>query len=244
MIVYDKDLFVEQPMNLYKRGDFKKNGNILTGYTSFEQLSLASEEISSSEIKSLESGDYEKFKTITQNRLDVDDNQFSKVLEYYLRPSQINNKNEDYFYHYVVIVSDYDYKCPTNLFGEYLSKYNKNMYLYLYDHKSSTSKYSNKFNGAAHAEELEFMYGDPLFDKKSYGSNEKLFSEQMIKYWTNFVQFDKPSLNGEWPSYTNSVSSTDRNLFYLKMNQNKNTIFKTTDAICKFWSDLGVFSEF
>ena len=116
-----------------------------------------------------------------------------------------------------------------------------NIYAYLYAHKSSTSIYPSKFDGAAHAEEIEFMFGTPLFYKNNYKANEKLFAEQMITYWTSFVKANTPSLNYEWPRYADTNSATDRNLFYLRMNQNKNTIFKTTKDVCKFWIDLGVF---
>ena len=79
------------------------------------------------------------------------------------------------------------------------------------------------------------MYGEPLFDTNTYKSDEKLFSEQMISYWTNFVKYDKPSLNNEWLKYSETANSTiNRNVFFLRMNQNKNTNFKTNDETITF----------
>lgn len=208
MIVYDKDLFVEQPLYLYQKGDFKRNGSIMIGYTSYEQLSLAEEEQTSSQINALKNGDYASFKTITQNRLYVDNQQFNRVLKFYLNTSQLNKKKVDYFYYYVNIITDYEYRCPSNFLAEYLSKLNTNIYAYLYAHKSSTSEYPAKYDGAAHAEEIEFMFGKPLFDSDNYKSDEKLFSEKLIDYWIDFSKNGKPSLNNEWFKYTETNSLT------------------------------------
>ena len=246
IVVFDKDFINEQPKYLFQRGDFNKKANILHGFTNYEQLSLAEEEISKNEIDKLKNGDYSYFKTIVKQRLGISNTQLDKAIKYYVPTNQINNKQTDYFYYYVLMVTDYEYRCTTlYLLSEYISAFNKNIYSYIYGHRSSLSKYPAKFDGAAHADELEMMYGEPLFDTNTYKSGEKLFSEQMISYWTNFVKYDKPSLNNEWLKYSETANSTiNRNVFFLRMNQNKNTNFKTNDEICTFWDGLGVFSEY
>ena len=233
MIIFEDALFTQDPESLFRAGNFKKC-NILTGYTSYEQLSLAQDEITSSEISSLKKGDYQLLRSIIKDRLELSANQLNQVMNFYLTPDKQNNPKIDYYYYYVGMVSDTEYKCAAHLFSEDVSLTNKNMFTYLYDYRSSTATWPPVFNGAAHSDELEFLFGTPLFTKLDYGPDEKDFSEQIIKYWTNFVKYDTPSLNNEWPRYSETNSVQNRNLFYLKLKNNKNTIYPISDKLCTF----------
>jgi len=124
-----------------------------------------------------------------------------------------------------------------------VSKNNKNIFTYFYDYKSSTGfqQWPAVFNGAAHSDELEFVFGTPLFSESDYGSDEKAFSEQIIQYWTNFVKYDTPTLDNSWPSYSETNSEMEKNLFYLNLKQNKNTIYQVSDNVCAFWNTFGLY---
>jgi carboxylesterase type B len=241
-IVYENALFTQEPEELFRKGDFKKC-NILTGYTTYEQLSLAADEITENQINSLKEGDYQLLRNIIKDRLTISTNQLNQVINFYLTPEKQNNPQIDYFYYYVNIVSDYEYKCPAHIFSEDVSKNNKNIFTYFYDYKSSTGfqKWPAVFNGAAHSDELEFVFGTPLFSKSDYGSDEKAFSEQIIQYWTNFVKYDTPTLDNAWPSYSDTNSEKEKNLFYLNLKQNKNTIYQVSDKVCAFWNTFGLY---
>ena len=122
-----------------------------------------------------------------------------------------------------------------------MSRTNKNIFSYFYDYRSSTAKWPAVFNGAAHSDELEFVFGTPLFSEYDYGSAEKDFSEQIIRYWTNFVKYDTPTLNNAWPRYSETNSARQRNLFYLNLKKNNKTIYQVSDKLCTFWNNLGVY---
>jgi carboxylesterase type B len=239
-IVYEKALFTEEPEQLFRKGNFKKC-NILTGYTSYEQLSLAADEITETQINSLKKGDYLLLKKIIKDRLMISTTQLNQVINFYLTPDKQNNPQIDYFVYYVNIVSDYEYKCPAHIFSEDVSKNNKNIFTYLYDYRSSTSAWPAVFDGAAHSDELEFVFGTPLFSESDYGTDEKAFSEQIIRYWTNFVKYDTPTLNNAWPRYSETNSAQKNNLFYLSLKKNNNTIYQVSDKICSFWKSFGIY---
>jgi cholinesterase len=239
-VVYETALFTQEPELLFRKGDFKKC-NILTGYTSYEQLSLASDEITQTQISSLKNGDFALLKKIIKERLWITTTQLNQVINFYVLPNKQNNPQVDYFVYYVNIVSDYEYKCPAHVFSEDVSKSNRNIFTYLYDYRSSTSAWPVVFNGAAHSDELEFVFGTPLFSKSDYGSDEKAFSEQIIQYWTNFVKYDTPTLNNAWPRYSETDSAQKKNLFYLSLKKNNNTIYQVSEKICAFWKSFGIY---
>jgi carboxylesterase type B len=239
-VVYEKALFTQEPEQLFRKGDFKKC-NILTGYTTYEQLSLAPEELSENQINSLKRGDFQLLRTIIKNRLMISTRQLNQVINFYLTPDKQNNPNIDYFVYYVNIVSDYEYKCPAHIFSEDVSKNNRNIFTYYYDYRSSTATWPAVFNGAAHSDEIEFVFGTPLFSESDYGRDEKAFSEQIIRYWTNFVKYDTPTLNNAWPRYSETNSAQRKNLFYLYSKKNNNTIYQVSDKICSFWKSFGIY---
>ena len=175
------------------------------------------------------------------NSCTINKTQLNQVIDFYLTPDKQNNPQVDYFVYYVNIVSDYEYKCPAHVFSEDVSKNNKNMFTYLYDYRSSTSEWPAVFQGAAHSDELEFVFGTPLFTESDYGLEEKAFSEQIIRYWTNFVKYDTPTLNNAWPRYSETDSAQKKNLFYLKLKKNNNTIYQVGEKICAFWKSFGIY---
>ena len=138
---------------------------------------------------------------------------------------------KDSFYDYFnAMITDYQYRCPTNNLADYYSKFNTSVYVYLYgvDQIGVT--------GALHADELTKVFANDLASEES-SSSERLFTEQVVGFWGNFIINNKPSNKNEWPKFnTETFSSVNRNLFNLKPDNSQVNVFKTTDdAVCQFW---------
>ena len=75
---------------------------------------------------------------------------------------------------------------------------------------------------------------------------ERVFSEQLVRYWGNFISMKKPSLSNEWPSYTDISSNYNlfsRNVINLRVNAIRNTNVFSYDPLCKYWNSL-VFNNY
>lgn len=66
-----------------------------------------------------------------------------------------------------------------------------------------------KWVGAMHADEIAFIFGQPLNLSYSYNQKEVDLSKQMMSYWANFAKTGNPSLTGTgrwmdtyWPLHT------------------------------------------
>ncbi|VDN27990.1 unnamed protein product [Gongylonema pulchrum] len=60
-----------------------------------------------------------------------------------------------------------------------------------------------------HGYEIEFVFGVPLYNfTAGYTSQERIFSEKVLKYWTHFANFGEPNFDGpgaiRWPEYRDS----------------------------------------
>jgi len=80
-VVYETALFTQEPEQLFRSGNFKKC-NILTGYTSYEQLSLAADEITDAQISSLTDGDFALLQQIIKERLMISTTQLNQVINF------------------------------------------------------------------------------------------------------------------------------------------------------------------
>ena len=177
-------------------------------------------------------------RTALKKRLNLDDFYLDKIIHLYVPFNKMLDRTTNYYYYFVEIITDYQYRCPTYQLAEYYSKYNKDAYVYLYGHKLSASDYP-PMDGAAHGEELPIVFGEPLADNSYYTEEERAFSEQIIKYWSSFVSSDKPGINlqNQWPKFHDKLLTFTRNVIYLKNGSIKSTnIYPDTDVKCKFWN--------
>lgn len=63
--------------------------------------------------------------------------------------------------------------------------------------------------GVIHADEIAYIFGEPLNQTWSYRQDEQLFSKRIMRYWANFARMGNPSLNPDgnwektyWPAHT------------------------------------------
>ena len=231
-LVYDPNVFNQSPRELFASGQFKQC-DILTGSNSHEELSLAESEVKEY-IKDMKKNKQSALKNALKKRLSVNDTIANLIIRFY--NPQTNTPNMTYYNYFINIVTDYQYKCPTNLLAEYYSKKNNDAYVYSYAYRSSTSTDDPVVDGAAHADEIEMMFATPLKDPITYPDSEKGFSEQIVNYWGSFIANNKPTSSNQWTKFNGMSSVVNRNILFLKLNNIKNTIYSMNDATCKFWN--------
>lgn len=63
--------------------------------------------------------------------------------------------------------------------------------------------------GVIHADEIAYIFGEPLNQTWSYRQDEQMFSRRIMRYWANFARMGNPSLNPDgnwektyWPAHT------------------------------------------
>lgn len=240
--VLDKNVFDQPPRKLFESGNFK-HCNILTGSNNFEELLLAPSEIGNDLISQLVYGNFSSLRTALKKRLQIDDIILNKIIFLYVPLIKINDKTINFYYYFIEIITDFQYKCPTYKFADFVMKYNMNAFVYSYAHRLSFSN-QPPVNGAAHSEELAILFGYPLTDNSIATIEERMFSEQIIKYWGSFIANEKPTITKEWSKFSDYRLALTRNVFTLKSNLMANTvILPTFDLKCKFWNyfDLNQF---
>ncbi|XP_011209314.3 uncharacterized protein LOC105230312 isoform X1 [Bactrocera dorsalis] len=94
------------------------------------------------------------------------------------------------------ILSDARVVGPLMQTGLFHADVNRRNYMYVFGHNSATGPYANLPHSIA-GEELAFIFGAPLapagpFPSNSYGAQEKLLSEAVMTYWTNFAKTGNP----------------------------------------------------
>ena len=102
-------------------------------------------------------------------------------------------------------------------------------------------------------EEITIVLAEPLSVKKPplinpnpnsatshyYPVVERVFTEQIVSYWTNFIKYNNPnnknSKTNIWAEFKNDESQ-QRNVIFLKAQNFKYTKFNILDAKCTFWN--------
>ncbi|XP_054719076.1 acetylcholinesterase-1-like [Uloborus diversus] len=83
---------------------------------------------------------------------------------------------------------DYALFCPDVYFAERYARKGNPVYFYYFNHKPSVTPWA-AWMGAAHGDEVPFVFGRPLERGSNYSVPEKRLSEEMIKMWTNFAKY-------------------------------------------------------
>jgi acetylcholinesterase len=147
----------------------------------------------------------------------------------------------NYVKYFEQIITDYQYRCPTNNLADYFSKNNKDAYVYIYGHKSSDSPSVYDFyNGAVHADEIAYVFGEPLSSKSKYTLDEKKFSLKLIQYWSSFIINGMPTADNSWLKYNANSNINNKNINFFKSDNISNIIYSTSDPKCTFWNNLNI----
>ncbi len=71
-----------------------------------------------------------------------------------------------------------------------------------------------------HADEVSFVFGEPLYSDMNFTEIEKKFSRKLLKYWSNFVRYDNP--NGPKDQYSTNNNNNNNKYFQNQtLNQEK-----------------------
>uniref|UniRef100_A0A182M3Z0 Carboxylesterase type B domain-containing protein n=1 Tax=Anopheles culicifacies TaxID=139723 RepID=A0A182M3Z0_9DIPT len=89
------------------------------------------------------------------------------------------------------ILSDARVAAPMVQTGLYLSKVNPKCYMYVFGHNSEAGEYG-RLSQSVVGEDLAYVFGAPLGQvgpfQHHYNARERLFSEAVMKYFTNFAK--------------------------------------------------------
>jgi len=103
---------------------------------------------------------------------------------------------------------DFQFTCSVVDFAHRYAETGNNVYMYHFTQRASVSPWP-RWTGAMHADEIAFLFGQPLNVSFGYSQKEIDFSKQMMSYWANFAKTGNPSLSKGhawtetyWPLHT------------------------------------------
>uniref|UniRef100_U5ESU7 Carboxylic ester hydrolase n=1 Tax=Corethrella appendiculata TaxID=1370023 RepID=U5ESU7_9DIPT len=99
-------------------------------------------------------------------------------------------------------VGDHFFICPTNDFALGLTDRGASVHYYYFTHRTSTSLWG-EWMGVLHADEIEYIFGQPMNTSLQYRQRERDLSRRMVLSVSEFARSGNPALEGEhWPLYT------------------------------------------
>lgn len=132
------------------------------------------------------------------------------------------------------LITDIIFLCPARSLARTLSEAGRNVYFYLYSHRSSLSQYHD-WLGCTHHDEVEFVFGRPLRLADMYTGKDIEMSQRLIKIWSHFAhtgqtpeQFGTP-----WPKY----HLEDNNYMLLTPNE-ANVGQRYHDRVCNVYDNV------
>lgn len=106
------------------------------------------------------------------------------------------------------MVGDYQFTCNVNEFAHRYAETGNKVYMYYYKHRSVANPWPS-WTGVMHADEINYVFGEPLNPAKSYTAQEVDLSKRIMRYWANFAKTGNPSLSPNgiltptiWPLHT------------------------------------------
>lgn len=135
--------------------------------------------------------------------------------------------------------------------GIYLSKKNPRCYMYVFAHNAEAGEHAT-IPQSIHGEDLPFVFGAPLDDvgpfEKEYTDEERLLSEAMMRYFSNFAKTGNPTV--PWQHRFHNLNPIDWDRFdvdWQEFNQiNQNYLLVSTRPLVsqryrhrttKFWNE-------
>jgi len=110
------------------------------------------------------------------------------------------------------LITDYLFRCPSQLYGTWISKYGGKSWNYRYDHVYSSAFLFPEFglpdicmNVTCHAAEIPFVFNNTVPSlNASFTPEEAILVKRFIDYWGSFVTYGDPNMGHTqptWPAY-------------------------------------------
>ncbi|XP_011496587.1 PREDICTED: acetylcholinesterase-like [Ceratosolen solmsi marchali] len=135
------------------------------------------------------------------------------------------------------IVGDYHFTCNVNEFASRYAETGNKVYMYYYTHRSLNNPWP-KWTGVMHADEISYIFGEPLDPAKSYTHEEIHLSKRMMRYWANFAKTGDPNMGDDGSSWTEVTwpVHTAAKKEYLTLDTNTTEIgYGPRVRQCAFW---------
>ena len=276
-LVIDSQSIVEAPLVSLKSGNFKicpiltgfttDEGSMFAAYTNvFKDIHSKPHMSHSALVDYLDSyfAFYPNFPE-PSNKLIINSilHEYTKILDSKIENAPIEKEN--YFFKLSKIIGDQFIKCPTYEFIDLIAQHNSKIYLYLFAHRVSSTPWPQWY-GAVHGDDLAFTFAHSIGEKRvenqkisvnpwsspklDYTNSEKILTNEMIAYWSNFARFDTPNRpsSKHWPEYTSKhIFNEQENEYSQNETQpGRYIIFKTGEIkinrgysveVCKFWNN-------
>jgi acetylcholinesterase len=97
--------------------------------------------------------------------------------------------------------ADFHFVCPVVDLANQYALYGQKVFFYHYTHRSS-KHYWPDWLGVMHADEIGFVFGEPLNKTLKFNDKEKVFTRRLIKYWSNFAKYGDVNGHSEYDNAT------------------------------------------
>ncbi|XP_037029742.1 acetylcholinesterase [Bradysia coprophila] len=99
-------------------------------------------------------------------------------------------------------VGDHFFICPTNEYAQGMTERGASVKYYYFTHRTSTSLWG-EWMGVLHADEIEYIFGQPINKSLQYRERERELSRRMVHAVSEFARTGNPAPEGEtWPEYS------------------------------------------
>ena len=184
----DGKFLANHPLYDLENGDFKQTC-ILTGATSNEgTLALAFYLLSE---KRMQNGTEIPMSSAGQFADDVKvalNSSIDSVVNHLVKVYGSPNSSAAYTSTLEQMIGDRAVKCPVERLAKEFYHRNLPVYYYEYGHRTSVNPWAD-WMGVMHGYEIDHVFGLPLAQSSIYTEQEKKFSREVIKYWTNFAKY-------------------------------------------------------
>jgi carboxylesterase type B len=128
-------------------------------------------------------------------------------------------------------VGEFFVSCPVIFAADDFSHHNLSVYFYHFTHRPKNTPWS-PWIGAAHFDEVQFLFGLPLAFPQSYTREEVKLSKRMMHAWASFARTGRPEIPSysQWPKYT-----TDQQTFVEFSARSTRIRKKLPQQKCNLW---------
>ena len=112
------------------------------------------------------------------------------VVDYYLNNTDLND-SDAIKWKINDIFGDILLKCPTYLFAKQYAEHSSEetgVYFYGLTH-TSKGEAMEEYMGIFHGSDIDFVFGNLLLRPNDYSEEDIQFTEQIVKYWTDFAKY-------------------------------------------------------